>query len=113
MAARKKSQKGNPRANGSGRKKGTPNKRTQKLLDQLEGLELDPVAESVEIYRMALSAWKHDQSDFAYRYLEIASRKLECLMEYCYPKRKAIEFPPDEETGMSLIDIVKAAAGKK
>lgn len=62
-----------------GRVSGTPNKKTQDLLERLEALGVDPLA--------GLAAIANDDS----APLELRA-KVQCeLMMYIYPKRKALE----------------------
>ena len=72
-----------------------------------------PLLKMIEMYERALDEFEKDRSDFRFKYLEIAANQLKELAQYAFPKRKAIDFPIDEETGQSLIDIVKAVARSK
>ncbi len=62
-----------------GRKKGTPNKRTQEVIDQLTALDCDPIE---GMARIALD----DQNSS-----ELRGRMFSELAQYIAPKRKAIE----------------------
>lgn len=66
---------GAPRPPGSGRKKGTPNKDTQKLVEVLRELNVNPVRAVCELMPKLEYAKQADV------YLK--------LMEYIYPKRRA------------------------
>lgn len=69
--------KGGPRVPGSGRQKGTPNKRTQELLELWEQFGYDP-AKALNVLLPELPP-------------EVQANVHLKLMEYKYPKRKAIE----------------------
>lgn len=64
-----------------GRKKGTPNKRTQIVIDRLDELECDPLEGLVRIAQEAEQA-----GDYS-----LAGRMYSELAQYCYPKRKAVD----------------------
>lgn len=64
-----------------GRAKGTPNKKTQDVIDKLEELNCDPIE---GMARIALEA--HDNGD-----LPLAGNMYKELAQYVAPKRKAIE----------------------
>ena len=96
-----------------GRKKGVINKRSQKAMEILANEKFCPLLKMIEMYERGLKEFKDDRSDFRFKYLEIAANQLKELAQYAFPKRKAIDFPIDEETGQSLIDIVKAVARSK
>lgn len=66
-----------------GRKKGTPNKRTQEIQDRLAELNCDPVE------GMAKLAMDPENSP------ELRGRMYSELAQYVYPKRKAIEHSGD------------------
>lgn len=69
---------GQPRPTNGGRKKGTPNKKTQKLLDILESKGLNVPEKIIELL---------PKLDFKDQVTTLLS-----LMSYLYPKRKAVEF---------------------
>lgn len=71
--------KGQPRIPGSGRAKGTPNKKTQVLVEILEAKDFNVPAKLIELVNGGLLLPK-EQADVL---LE--------LMQYVYPKRKAVE----------------------
>lgn len=79
--------KGEPRTPGSGRKKGTPNKRTQNLMEICAEEGIDP-------FRALCRSAKESE------------RSLHELCQYVLPKRKALEhtFEPTPE---ELVDLVK------
>lgn len=66
-----------------GRKKGTPNKRTQELQDRLAELDCDPVE---GMARLAMDPNNNP---------ELRGRMYSELAQYVYPKRKAIEHSGD------------------
>jgi hypothetical protein len=70
---------------GSGRKKGTPNKRTVDLAARLKALKCDPVGELVHLAQAA----DVDAAIRARCYIE--------LLTYLYPKRKSIEITEPEQ----------------
>ncbi len=65
----------------SGRKKGVPNKRTQSIIDQLAGLNCNPIAGMAKIAKKAM-----DEGD-----LHLALQAFKELAQYVAPKRKSIE----------------------
>jgi hypothetical protein len=70
--------KGKARPEDAGRKKGTPNRKTQTLLDKCEEKGIDPFAALLELSQMA----------------EREETRLGALKEICsylYPKRKSLE----------------------
>lgn len=75
--ARNSFKPGQPRPPGAGRKPGTPNKKTQELVAILEELKLDPVRALCDLLPRLE---ERDQKDVYQK-----------LMEYIYPKRKAVE----------------------
>ena len=84
-----------------GRQKGTPNKRTQNLVELIEAShgDFDPVLELINIYKDTKTP------------LELKTSILKDLMPYIYPKRKAIEFEPFE-TSKPLNIVVKTMQAK-
>ncbi len=76
-----------PREKGSiktgGRQKGTPNKKSQNIVSILEDEGLNVARELACIYHL---------SNDSYEKIHILFK----LLEYCYPKRKAVENLPDE-----------------
>lgn len=79
---------------GPGRPKGSPNKRTIALMDQLDELGLDPVAELKECYEELQSIVCYEASD-KIENVNAKVRILSELMSYIYPKRKAIDITHD------------------
>jgi len=76
-----------------GRKKGTPNKKTQNMIDKLDALGYDPIESLV---RLALEAKKTKDSAMEFN----ACKE---LAQYVAPKRKAIEMTA-EVTTVDLAD---------
>ena len=66
-----------------GRLKGTPNKKSQFLSDAFEAQGIDVAQEIVRHYK---------ESPFDFDKLQILYK----IMDYCYPKKKAIECPAEE-----------------
>jgi hypothetical protein len=66
-----------------GREKGTPNKRTQEVIERLAALRCDPIE---GMARIAM-----DETNPP----ELRGRMLAELAGYCYPKRKAVELSGD------------------
>jgi hypothetical protein len=77
-----------------GRRAGTPNKRSLALCDKLAQLNLDPLAELVEMTK---------SQDVT---VELRARILMDLMGYVYPKRKALQTrPPGMQPVVFNIDL--------
>jgi len=64
-----------------GRKAGTPNKKTQSVIDRLNELNCDPIEGMAEIASQAMSNGE----------LQLAGAMYKELAQYVAPKRKAIE----------------------
>lgn len=86
------------KAKTGGRKKGTPNKRTQEFIEVLERRKFSPADALIDVYRKALKAFNSgagksfgDGPDMNFKYLEIANKAACDLMQYRFPKRKALE----------------------
>jgi len=67
--------------NGNGRKKGTPNKNTQTIMDKLSELDCDPIKGMATIARKAM-----DEGEFI-----LAGTMFKELAQYVAPKRKSVE----------------------
>lgn len=114
--------KGTPKPPGSGRQKGTPNKRTRNAQEIADRLGCDP-------FEILLQFAMNDPKALGYKTKgkpvkdqltgrvffvpwitpELRERAAESASEYLYPKRKALELRDDEGTlGKTLADIVKA-----
>lgn len=72
-------EKGNPKPENSGRKAGTPNKKTELLLDIFESNEYCPADKAIKL----LMSGKIDPDQELNAHLK--------LMEFKFPKRKAVE----------------------
>lgn len=99
-----------------GRKKGTPNAITLDLIQTLRAKGFDPVAELIEVHREAMNLY-HDkckkQKGFgAGPCLDTAARAAGDLMQYVYPKRKAVELTGADGANLfqSFSDMVKELA---
>lgn len=73
-----------------GRVAGTPNKRTQDLMERLDALGVDPVN--------GLAAIARDET----APLELRARVQMELMGYLFPKRKALDVSSDEKQSISI-----------
>lgn len=85
---RGKFQKGCKKVEGSGRKKGTPNKRTAEIQERLKGVDI--VGELLEIAR---TTEKEETKVSVYKE----------LLKYCYPQLKAV----DVDMGNSSVTVQK------
>lgn len=99
---------------GSGRKSGTPNKKTQALLEKAEALGVDPFeflcltlkgdwkAIGLQAKQRVLANGNMESIDpeisFADRYS--AARE---LCQYLYPKRSSVKISAEEEAGFKII----------
>ena len=91
---------GTPRMPGSGRKKGTPNKRSQAIIERIESSGKDPLAVMLDLL---------DDEDANLRFQ--ASKE---LLGYLYAKRKAIEVTgadgaPIQSQVVATVETVKEA----
>lgn len=93
-----------------GRKKGVPNKKTQILTDSLERLGLDPIEGLYECLKEYDAVTPYEPSDQINLLKAKASIYME-LLQYIYPKRKAIEFVPPVDTTKNLEVTYKAKWG--
>jgi hypothetical protein len=80
-------QTGQVKPEGSGRKKGTPNKKTLDLAEKLRAEGLDPVLELIKLLPLLEPQQK--------------ANVLLDLMTYLYPKRKAMDLKVDEPAQLS------------
>ncbi len=117
-----------------GRLKGTPNKRTLDLMAILEEKGYSPVAELIEVGALArleyersaeiFDAIQDKRADYdmvplnestAPTYLKIMQSSAAELMQYAYPKRKAVELsaPGGGDLFQSFVDLVKQSADAK
>lgn len=72
----------------SGRKKGTPNRRTAEISERLKGIDI--VGELLEIAR---TTEKEDTKVTVYKE----------LLKYAYPQLKAVEVDIDKATGINIV----------
>ena len=70
-----------------GRSKGTPNKKTQIIQQQMEDLGFDPIESMIEISRLAMA-----NKDYS-----LAMQVAKELAQYIYPKRKAVEHVTEQD----------------
>ena len=84
--------KGRKKTEGSGRKKGTPNKRTADIMERLKGVDI--VGELLEIAR---TTEKEETKVTVYKE----------LMKYVYPQRKAVEIANEVELPPIKIEGIK------
>lgn len=103
--------KGGPKTTGSGRKKGTPNKKTQELRDKCEAAGVDPFDVLLQICKGTKEIIvKDDKGKEKTVELPInTEHRLAAAKELCqyiYPKRKAIELTSDEDNAIkvSIVD---------
>ena len=78
-----------------GRTKGTPNKKTQLVQQQMEDLGFDPIESMIEICNQAMT-----DKNYA-----LAGQMAKELAQYIYPKRKAVEHITDEPAEWPKITI--------
>jgi len=78
-----------------GRKRGTPNKKTVAVQEQMEQLGFDPIESMIEICNQAMS-----DKNYA-----LAGQMAKELAQYVYPKRKAVEHTSGEPTEWPQITI--------
>ena len=84
--------KGHKKVEGSGRKKGTPNKKTADIIERLKGVDI--VGELLEIAR---TTEKEETKVTVYKE----------LMKYVYPQRKAVEIANEVELPPIKIEGIK------
>ena len=78
-----------------GRTKGTPNKKTLLVQQQMEDLGFDPIESMIEINRLAMA-----NKDYS-----LAGQMAKELAQYVYPKRKSIE-QTSEEIDLPPMEVV-------
>ncbi len=86
-----KFEKGKPRAEGAGRAKGTPNKRTLDLFAQCDALKINPFD---ELLKMAADKGLDEG---------LRLQALKEVAKYLYPARKSVELSADEEKGFVVV----------
>jgi hypothetical protein len=98
-----------------GRKRGTPNKKTQELLGLLEEKNFNPAEKLISVYRRAIKSFDNSKGssgqgpDMTFKYLEIAEKAASDLMQYVYPKRKAIDHTSGGQP-INFADLMAKAA---
>jgi hypothetical protein len=89
--------RGTPKPPGSGRKKGTPNHITREAAERLEELGCDPIAALAAIAKDAMTS------------VELRVRVNCELLQYVYPKRRAVEADITSSDGsLSLAEAIIA-----
>ncbi len=88
--------KGTPKPEGSGRKKGTPNKLSATVRERLEELGCDPIEGMAQIAM--------DKSNTP----ELRHKAYADIAQYAYPKLKAIEHSGPGGKDLFTIDAVRA-----
>lgn len=106
--------KGSPKTPGSGRKKGSLNRRTRELIEILEEKDFNPAEKLVFVFRKAMKTFQNsyppsEGPDMRFKYLEIAEKAASDLMQYVYPKRKAVDLTSNGQA-FSFADLMKQAA---
>lgn len=84
------------RRNGAGRPKGSKNRRTHDVESLLQGLDMNPIAAMVDIYRDA-----KESGDF-----RLAGQMARELAQYVAPKRRAVDL--SVEAKASGDDLIRA-----
>lgn len=116
----KKTAKGDPRPENSGRKKGTPNKRTASLLEKAEELGVDPFQILLHVASGNWKALGYEEANFVVSYtedgnaiereritLQDRAKAAKDVCEYLHPKRKALEHSLGEgsEQGFKVVVV--------
>jgi hypothetical protein len=117
-----------------GRKKATPNKKTQDLIDILESKGYSPAAELIRIAAIAEKEYDRSAEIFdaiqdariakkliplsestAPTYLKIMQSSASDMMNYVYPKRKAVELTGEggKDLFTSFTDLMKDLVDKE
>lgn len=101
-----------------GRVAGTPNKLTVDLAIRLDELGFDPLARLVQCHEEALKAYLENRDGDvrmtgAPQYLKIATDAAADMMQYRYPKRKAIEVEAGDKIRATIADLAKAWADER
>jgi hypothetical protein len=78
-----------------GRKRGTPNKKTVAVQEQMEQLGFDPIESMIKICNQAMTDKNYS----------LAGQMAKELAQYVYPKRKAVEHFTDEPAEWPKITI--------
>jgi len=75
-----------------GRVKGTPNRKTQDVMDKLVALKCDPIEGMAKIAKAAMKS-----DDF-----QLAGQMYRELAQYIAPKRKAVEISMDQDNPLTI-----------
>jgi hypothetical protein len=107
---------GSPKPANSGRKKGTPNKKTKEFMQLLQDENFDPAKELIRCYREARAIFELRKRNGnlvgAMIALGQASDTAGDLAQYSYPKKKAIEH--SGEIGVkTFADFIEAGSKAK
>lgn len=89
-----------------GRKKGTPNKRTQAVQELLESMDCDPIAGMARIAAMAeTDAQAAGEPKDRLPHMNLVKDCYKELAQYVAPKRKAVEHTGEVGTVVRLVDL--------
>lgn len=83
-----------------GRQKGTPNKKTQTMLEKFEEMKCDPLKGMMKIAEQAM-----DEGD-----MQLAGQMYKELAQYVAPKRKAMELTGDKEKPVTVANKIELVA---
>ena len=86
---------GDKRPKYGGRKKGSTNKKTQEFQDILDAMKFSPAREAIKSLRLVDDPIKH---------AELCIK----LMEFIYPKRKAIDVSSEDGSLLTATDLFAA-----
>ena len=78
-----------------GRTKGTPNKRTQQVMDILNNLDCNPIEGLVKIANIAM-----EKQDYA-----LAGSMYKELSQYAFPKRRAVEMSAEIKPSIEIEEL--------
>lgn len=78
-----------------GRTKGTPNRRTQEVIDILNRLNCSPIEGLVNIATIAM-----EKQDYA-----LAGNMYKELSQYMFPKRRAVEVAAEVRSNLEIEDL--------
>lgn len=116
--------RGSTKTPGSGRKKGSKNKRTKELLMRAQEFGIDPFDCLMHIVNGDWKALGYDSPTkvvetengvFHTDIIELKDRLIAAkeACSYLYPKKRAVEVTPGEGTAQTLVEVIKASIGKK
>lgn len=84
-----------------GRLKGTPNKRTQEVIDILNRLDCSPIEGLANIATIAM-----EKQDYA-----LAGNMYKELSQYMFPKRRAVEVSAEVNSSVGIKDLTEQQRG--